>query len=415
MRISEQPPTSIGRPADSPHALLTLSAALVARDETTVLTLFARQPALVHASDPHGNSALHLLVHADSSAGLVHTLLKAGADPMRLNGDGDTALHIAASRSQGNPEVISALLSDGGLPLADQTDRARRTALDRARQYGTGAVVERLIADIHLLERCAAWRQGADGPFWMALVDALDKAPLPTLQQWVMNAGVNATDGRGMTVLMRAADAGRVDMAAWLMEVGANVNATCHCKRTGMTVSALMFALGSAELTRLLIAWGADPMQPHSPPARWLDRPRTVLHVAAAGADPDAMSALLAARPRSKWHDADLAAALLTALRGGAPRLAFAVLEFTGKLDARTMREAMLLAVAGGDRELVHLLIALGAEADARDANGGTALDIAVERGDRDMAALLASHGAATRRTAYPHARRLAPDSCVVQ
>jgi ankyrin repeat protein len=381
-----------------------------------VEALLARQPYRVHAFDEQGNTALHASVKNDRSPGLVRALLKAGADPMLVNFDGDTALHIAASRPRGDPEVISTLLAGGGLALADKTDRRRRTALERARQHGTVAVVERMIADIHLLERCEAWRKDADGPAWIAFVNALDHASLHTLQTLVGRLGsTNAADRRGMTVLMRAAAAGRVDVAAWLLEVGANVNAICHSRRTGMTVSALMFALDSPELTRLLIAWGADPMQLHSPAARWLERPRTVLHVAAAGADREALSCLLAACPRSKWHDTDLAAALLIALRSGAPQRACAILECSGKLDARTMREAMLLGAASGDTDLILLLGALGGDVNARDAHGGTVLDIAVERGDEDMAALLASQGAATRRTTYPNARRLPPDICVVQ
>lgn len=398
------------------NPLLALSRALTDRDEDGARTLLARVPSLAHAVDGKGNGALHLAVHAGASAAFVRALLQAGADPLRANGDGNTALHLAVARAPGQPDTVSALLSAGGLALADRADRQGRGALECARRYGSAAVVDGLIADIHLLERCEDWGQGPSGLRWVAFADALDGAALRTLTHQVMDlGGVNAADGRGMTVLMRAAEAGRADLVAWLLERGAEVNAICHCRRTGIAVSALMCGLTSAAVTRLLIAWGADPAQPHRPPARWFERPQTVLHVAAMGAVPEAMAAVLAARRRPAWHDADLGAALLAALRNGAPQLAFAVLEYSGRLDARTMREAMPLAVAAGSRELVHLLLALGADACAADANGGTVLDIAVERGDEQMAMLLAAQGAATRRTHYPGARRLSRESCLVQ
>lgn len=424
MRIHGPPPTSTGRHTYPTNPLLALSTALIDRDEDASRALLARSPAVAHAVDGHGNGALHLAVHAGASANLVQALLQAGVDVLRVNGDGNTALHIAAGRSPGDPETISALLSAGGLALVDRTDRQGHRALERARRHGSTAVVERLIADIHLLERCADWRASPHGPLWEAFVEALPdaspnaapEASMRTLTNLVWDlGGAHAADGRGMTVLMRAAASGCVELVAWLIEQGAPVNAICHCERTGVSVSALMCGLAFPEVTRLLIAWGADPTQRHRPATCWLDRPQTVLHVAAMQAAPDAMAAVLGTRRRREWDDADLGAALLSALRDGVPQRAFALLEYSGKLDARTMREAMPLAVATGSHELVHLLLALGADVNARDAQGRTVLANAEARGDDEMAMLLSSRGAAATRPPHPRARSRSSEGCLLQ
>lgn len=341
--------------------------ALIAQDngdDRALQKLLHDGRASIHDADPKGNGTLHLAVSMGASARVVRALVKAGADPAVVDLRGNTALHLLVCRTDGKPEIVSELLSGGGLALADQPDGRRRTALELARQHGTAEMVDWLIGDIHLLERCATWRQDANGAAWGDLVDALDNAPLDEVQDQIDSlGGVNATDPRGMPVLVRAAEACRDDVVDWLLREGARPDAVYRSPRTGIACTALMAALPYPAITRLLLAWGANPMQTYCEAASWWSRPQTALHVAAMNGAAESMTALLNARQRKEWRDADLRAALMTALRENRPQVASALLEYSGRLDTATMRDALLLAARLGHREPADRMLAIAPDA----------------------------------------------------
>lgn len=406
-------PSTPHRPAsfrftDRRPDLVMFAVALADSNDDEIDRMLVNFPGVARDTDRHGNTALHLAVEAQRSPAVISAILRAGGDPAYANAHGDTALHLLASDPGANPEVASTLLAAGGLALADRRDRQGRSALQRARQDGCPAIVDRLISDIHVLERCEAWRRDRLGATWARYAEGLaDGVPLMELMPLVESlGGINAADGRGATVLMRAADEGRVDVAAWLLEFGASVDATFSSARTGLVHGALLFALPSPPMTRLLIAAGADPMQVHEPVRDDASAPRTILQAAAQGAPIESMAALLAAYPAEVWGSSNLGSALLTALEARLPRLAFALLEYSGALDADTMRQARPLAIATGDQELIHLLLAL----DAQWAPATTSSAVPARQArqtDRTAAADPSAHTVAPTRTpAQPPAPR---------
>jgi len=380
-------------PQDVVEQLVTLNEC----DDRAAQTLVERTPEGIHATDQLGNGLLHVAAGLSNSSLAIRALVTVGCHPLATNQRGETALHVAAPHSDGDPEVISELLSAGGLPLGDLTDRQRRTPLDRARQWGSIHVVNRLICDIHVLERCTTWAKDVRHEIWSGLMAPLDNAPLHDIREIVAHlGGGNAIDPRGMPLLIRAADAGRDDVVSWLLENGARPNTVFRSHRTRMVCSALKVALPSPSETRLLHAWGANPNEICCADGNPGSRPCSVLQAAASSAAADSISALLRTQSRKAWHDADLSAALLIALRENTPEVVIALLEYTGTLDTCTMEHnARRIAASGltGDRELVQLPLALANNAYFNTFVLRDAGRIASARGNADMAPLLANSG----------------------
>ena len=65
--------------------------------------------------------------------------------------------------------------------------------------------------------------------------------------------------------------------------------------------------------------------------------------------------------------------------------------------EVRTPGVALAVAVANGQQQCVRLLLESGADVDAADADGDTALDFAVKHGHADVADFLRRRGAADR------------------
>ena len=75
------------------------------------------------------------------------------------------------------------------------------------------------------------------------------------VEQWVAEAGAQAQDANGTTVLMWAARGGDVEMVRFLLEDGANINAQDVSGTTALMWAALG---GDAEVVRLLLENGTD-------------------------------------------------------------------------------------------------------------------------------------------------------------
>ena len=173
---------------------------------------------------------------------------------------------------------------------------------------------------------------------------------------------VDAKDYYGKTALHLAAETGHAEVAALLIEAGADIEvvtppSTRGYRDRGSTPLLLAAYWGHARVTELLIDSGADVNVRVN--AGW-----TVLHFAA-----------------SNGHKA--VAELLIA--GGAD------INSTGLSRGETP-----LFVASRERHepMVELLISNGANVNAKDHNGGTPLHLAAISGDYDIVRLLIANGA---------------------
>jgi len=225
---------------------LSLIDAVKAGDLTTVRALLAKQ-ADVAAAEADGTTALHWAVENDNDA-LVAVLLAAGAKAQAVNRHGITPIHRAATN--GNASIVNRLLAAG----ADATfaTPAGETPLMMAARTGNAAAVQALIAKGAVVNTREAWR-GQTALMWAASENNVEAIRV------LVKAGadIHAKSTSGMfTPLLFAVRGGHLESTRALLDAGANVN-----ERLPDGMSALVLAVYNAhyELAAVLLERGADP------------------------------------------------------------------------------------------------------------------------------------------------------------
>ena len=208
------------------------------------------QHAKVNAPQADGMTALHWAAYHDDPA-TVKLLLAAGADAKAANRYGVTPLSLACTN--GNADVVELLLDAGA--GANTKLPGGETALMTASRTGRLGPVQALLArgaDVNAKEH-----KGQTALMWAAaeghaeVVDALLKAgadfrtPLPS----------------GFTPLFFAIREGRSKVVFRLLEAGNKVNDIMRPERNGKAASPLILAIenGHFELAAALLKAGADP------------------------------------------------------------------------------------------------------------------------------------------------------------
>ncbi len=192
-------------------------------DDLEIAKLLLKAGANAQTSNRYGVTPLSIAC-ANGSGDLVQILLAAGADPNTTLPGGETVLMTAARTGKVGP--VEALLTRGA--TVDAKEQRGQTALMWAAAEGHAAVVQRLIA------------AGADF-----------RTPLPE---------------SGFTPLFFAAREGRVEVARALVKAGADVNEAMRPRQSGgknprKGMSPLLLAVenGHFELAVALLEAGADP------------------------------------------------------------------------------------------------------------------------------------------------------------
>ena len=202
----------------------------VDRDEREIVRMLIRAGADVKAANRYGATPL-FLASVNGNASTIAMLLEAGADASSANAEGETALMVAART--GRPEAVSALLARGANPNSKEGWRGQ-TALMWAAAEGHAAVIDLLVA------------RGAD---------------------------LKARSGAGFTALLFAAREGRIAAVDALLKAGADMNEWLPVRRRGpqaqdqpppppeVGLNAFLLAAGNAhyELAAWLLDRGADP------------------------------------------------------------------------------------------------------------------------------------------------------------
>lgn len=343
------------------------------------------------ARDSRGMSALHLAA-ALGRVDAVRRLVAQGACPELRAADGQTPLGAAlasgrrdiadwldwrgwslprrplrpqdlpAAAMAGDADAVRRLL-DLGLPV-DATDRQGCTALLRAAGGG-----HREVTDLLLRRGADAGRAAASGA--TPLSAAVSMRHLDIVEQLVA-AGVSLEQRLpgDLTVLMVACALGLPELAARLLNAGADVHAVDAAGRTALHCAA-MYAFTAREPSRVvalldtLVLAGAEP------------------DAAAGGATPLLLLLGARAEPGTSASEDVLLAGLEQLLAQEAA------------LDARDPRGfgALHLAALHGLPRLVQRLLRAGADPDLRDSLGRSPREIALMRGFVDIAAELAPAG----------------------
>jgi ankyrin len=249
-------------------------------DDREIADLLIRAGADVNAANDLGVTALWA-ASENGSSDMVATLLGAGADPNATLPSGETPLMTAART--GNADVVEQLLAHGADVNAatEEGPYGKQTALMWAVAQRHPEAVEVLLAhgaDVHarssvfietvktVAETLNAGQQclprdecyiidnpqgGSTPLLFAARVGDLASAKL------LVAAGANVNDlaPRGTSVLVVAAHSGHGELAAFLLEQGADPNAAA----AGYSALHAAIMQKDAELVRALLAAGADP------------------------------------------------------------------------------------------------------------------------------------------------------------
>jgi len=396
------------------------------KNAAAVRTLL-EQKANVHAPQPDGMTALHWAAYHDDLS-TVKQLLAAGADAKATNRYGVTPLSLACTN--GNTAVVEILLDAGA--DANATLPGGETILMTASRTGRLGPVRALLARGSQID--ARDTKGQTALMWAAaeghlqVVDALIHA----------GADFRTPLASGFTPLFFAVREGRSEVVFRLLKAGADLNEPMLPERRmikprGKSFSPLTLAVenGHFELAAALLEAGADP---NGHPAGY-----TALHAITAvrkpirgdGDPPPIGSGNLSSLDfvrRLAAHGADINARLekgtsgrgqftttgstplLLAARASDVPLVRLLLELNADpVLANADNSPPLLAAAGvgalgdGDEaagteeesyETVRLLLDLGADVNAVDSNGETAMHGAAYQSRPTLVRLLAERGA---------------------
>ena len=342
------------------------------------------------AANRYGVTPLALAC-TNGSGEIVQILFAAGADPNTTLPGGETALMTAARTGRLGP--VKALLERG----ADVNARERKgqTALMWAAAEGNSDVVDALLdakADFR-----TPLRSGFT-PFFFAVREGRTQVVLRLLEAGIdVNEPMRPDAGRGksMTPLILAIENGHFELAVALLKAGADPNA----KPAGYTaLHAITWVrkpirgdgdpppIGSGNLTslhlvRALVADGADINcrleNGDSGRGRFTTTGSTPFLLAARSSDVPLMKLLLELKADPQIANADDCLPLLAAAGVGALG--------DGEEAAGTEDESLAA---------VSLLLELGADVNAIDKNGETAMHGAAYQSRSKLVPLFAEHGA---------------------
>jgi len=413
-----------------PSAGQGLADAVMRKDAPAVRDLLAARVD-VNAAQPDAATALHWAVHWDDLP-LVKRLIAAGANVSAANGYGVTALALACTNRR--TAVVEALVAAGANPNAAQATGV--TPLMECARTGAAGAVAALLARGASVDAAHA-KSGQTALMWAAA----ERHPEVVKLLIERGAGVRARSAAGFTPLLFAARSGEVDAARLLLDAGAEVNEATQEHGSALVVAS---AGGHERLALVLLDRGADPnaadrygITPlHNAVQRGLTslvgmrfdesyrvQPPNMPSLAAAlltrAANPNARLTAtdtrgpdgtpFEMRGATPYFLAAVAgdAALMRLLGrhgadprigvdgGATPLMAAARSACTGSCEFQGANLEADPAAAAAALEAVRVALDLGADVDAADEDGRTAMHMAAFTGADAVVRLLAERGAA--------------------
>jgi uncharacterized protein len=388
-------------------------------DDVEAVSLLVRAGANVNAVNRYGVPPLSLACSAGSGA-IVKLLLEGGADANATMKSGETVLMMAAR--SGNLEAVKALLARGAKPNA--RERRGQTALMWAAAEGHSPVVRALIdagADINttldsgLTPFFFAVREGHIDVVHEFLDEGVDvNATTERPERRPGSPALYKPVGKGTSPLLLAVQNGHFELAIALIDAGADPND----RRTGFTALHTLTwvrkpdssdvseppPLGSGRITSLqfvreIVKRGADVnlrLDKDTPKV-----PNTSSRIGTEGATPFLFAADRSDVPLMRLLVELGADPLLPNANNTTPLMVAAGLETTEPLEeAGEEPEAV---------EAVQMLLDLGADVNAVDNNGDTAMHGAAYNNYPLVVKLLADNGADPQVWSRPNKQGITP------
>ena len=320
----------------------------------------------VKTPQPDGATALHWAVHWED-ADLVNQLIRAGSDVNAANDNGVTPLELACAN--GNSAILDALLKAGANPSVPFSpgETALMTVARTGNLRAVGVFLDRGV-DINAFERS----RGQTALMWAAAEGHVD-----VVRELIKRgANVGAKSKAGFTPLLFATRTGDLNLVKLLLGAGAQVNEAATDGTTPLLIATIR---SDITLIRFFLDQGADSNRGagftplHWAVGDWAGRDTD------AGPPPDANEWLalegLKGAPKQELvkllmaHGADV-----NARADGSPPRFGAGRARGGSLAGAT---PFLFAAKAGDVAVMRLLLAAGADPRATTKSGATALMLA--------------------------------------
>jgi uncharacterized protein len=376
-----------------------------AKNDTSAAVVLIRRGAHVNAASRYGVTPLALAC-VNGSAPMAAALLEAGADANAATPDGETAL-MTASRT-GVAEVVTLLLAHGARVNAVEPVRGQTALMWAAAEGHSAAIASLLASDADLRMRSLAG--------WTALLFAVREGHLDAVRS-LLRAGADVNDGlpantggarrrpegapggaddpRGLSALLLAVGSRHYELAAFLLDNGADANAAgpgwtalhqlTWVRKTGQGTNGPgprgSGTMDGLELVRRLAAHGANlnarvTRKPSAGTTALNMIGGTPFFLAARTADVDMMRLLVSLGADPLLPNEDQTTPLMAAAGAGT--------HSPGE-DPGTEAEAL---------EAVTLALALGNDVNAVDKNGNTAMHGAAYKQLPSVVTFLTAHGA---------------------
>jgi ankyrin repeat protein len=378
---------------------------VVRADDLDMAQLLLRTGADAKLADRYGITPLKLAAE-NGNATMIDVLVKAGGNPNAALPDGETVLMTAART--GKPEAVKALLAHGAKPSAKESRFGETALMWAAAQNNADAIRVLAAAGANLNDKSSQtsfpeFKFITSGMVttslpkggWTALMYAARQGAVDAARALAeAGADLNQVDPDGTTATVVAVINAHFDLAAMLAAKGADLNVADTSGMTALYAAVDMHTLGpmlsrpgpkvtdeldAAALVPVLIKHGANPNlrlkkpiigRHHDSGDASMGEGTTPLMRAAKSSDLPVLKALLTggADPSITQKDYSNTVMVLLGGRGGG-------------------NEAALL-------EAVKLCIEHGADVDAFNANGQTAVHLAVQKGANTIVRYLAEKGA---------------------